>query len=1270
MVVFNVHGQNPDFEFDHFSTNEGLSNGYVTSILQDNRGFVWIGTLNGLNRFDGLSFKNYLFDSRDSTSISSTAITSLIEDSLHNLWIMTSHFFCLYNANTDNFSRKTLKHDDVRFDYPYISGAFIDSRGYMWLGSFGIIYRFKIYDNPKLAGPFIEADTFLLNEPDMGQANLTSVGSFIEDEKGVIWICSYSNNLFYFDEKQKSFIAYPIDHPDRKHFTNTHKSMIQDRDGNFFITIDWNGLLVWYRDENRFKLYKSDGTDNNPNDNLLFGLFEHNDGTIWVGGRDNGGINIFDKRTEKFSYCLHDESNVYSLNTNKIGVIYQDNSGTFWIGGVNGVNKYSPGGKKFRRYFRNNRPDGLSLNNVLCFAENKDGNIWVGTDGGGLNLMNRKTGKFTRYMNEPGNNESLSSNTIISLCKASDGMLYLGTFNGGLSVWDGRRFKAYMPDPDDPCSISSQHIWYVFEDSKRNLWVATLQDGLDILDRKTGRFYNYLHKFRDSTSLVNNSIVSMFEDSRQNLFIAAYDGVSVIDLKQYDFSRLPQPIKFRNLLHDPENPNSLSSTGVFCVIEDKQHNLWFGTMAGGLDKYDPRTGEFTNYSDKEGLPGNAVSSILIDDENILWLATNKGLARFNPDTKEIRVFDQSDGLQNSNFHGLAYKAKDGEMFFCGLDGFNSFYPDKIKYNTTRPPVIITGLRIFNRTVHVNEKINNRIVLPNDISVLKELVLTYREDFFEIEFVALDYTLPVKNQYAYMMEGFDRDWIYCGSRREASYTNLNPGEYIFRVKASNNDGYWNEEGTSLEITILSAWWNTLLFKVLLIVVAVMIVLSVYRMRISMLNRQKHILENTVAKRTEELSGAVALLEEKQEEITIQNEELQRHRNELEKLVDERTIELKTAKERAEESDRLKSAFLANMSHEIRTPMNAIVGFAELLNDDDVSAHERDSFIKTIKNNSDSLLALINDILDISIIEVNQLVLHKEKFCVDDILLELRTYYDLKNNKNLYIHYANHDLSKRKTYLYNDPVRFRQIMTNLINNAYKYTDHGYIKFGYIREKDFIRFYVEDTGIGISVENQDKVFNYFNKIEPNTDKFYQGTGIGLAICKKLVEMMDGEISVTSELNKGSVFSFTLPVSVSEQMPDQRAIPAQPERTLQFSTILVAEDEVDNFYLMERLLKKTGAEIVWAQDGEEAVRYIREKGRYKKCLVLMDIKMPRMNGYEAAEQIKAMDKNIPVIAVTAYAQEDDKIRILQKGFDDYIAKPIDKDKLYWVIASYPTKS
>ena len=1129
----NSFGQSGNIEFDHYTTNEGLSNGYVGAILHDSKGFIWIGTANGLNRFDGITFKTYYSDIKDATSISGSEVTALVEDSLANIWVMTSNGLCVYDRKKDRFSRKAMRVNGVIVNNSFLYSCIIDSKGFLWASSSssGII-RFKIYNNPLISDTIIDVELYSLAEDDSDSTRKNNVFSFVEDENNKIWLASQSKHLFYFDNQLNRFLSKQINHPEVTNFSNKRKSLLKDSAGNFYISIEGNGLLEWDREKDDFRLYKPNGTNTGPNGRVLATLAEDKDGLIWIGDRNAEGISIFDKKTLKFIYCQADEFDPYSLNTNKINCIYQDRTGSMWVGGIIGVNKYSPGKLKFKRFFSNpNIPGKLSFNNTLSFAESKTGDVWIGTDGGGLNKLDRKTGVFTSYSDNSSDRNSLSSNAVISICEDHEGVLWMGTYHGGLARLKNGKFDAFYPDPANPYSISDRNIWYVFEDSKNNLWVGTLTSGLELFDRKTGRFYHYNLKEGDSTSLRINSIRQLYEDSNQNLYIVGNQGVSIIDLKAYDFSESQPDIKFRNLVHH-ENRNSLSSNDVYCVKEDNEGNLWFGTLGSGMDKLDLTTGKFTNYSTKDGFPGNSVTSILVDDLNYLWLATDKGLVKFNPETKEVVVFDQKDGLQNTSLKSWAIKTKDGEMFFGGPDGFNSFFPEKIIHNQNKnkPPVVITGLKVFNKPVEINEQFNGRVLLANDISETNELVLTYRENYFSFEFNALDFTAPEKNSYAYTMEGFDDEWIQSGTKREANYTNLDPGEYTFRVKASNNDGVWNEEGTSIKIIVLPPWWETWWFRIVAVLLVILIIGSAFYSRIQYFRNQKILLEKLVAQKTsdlqnmnailtnqaEELSQTNSLLEERQEEIEEQREELLVQKESLQKM----NIEL-------HDLNATKDKFFSIIAHDIKNPFNAVLGFTDLLEENfkEWDDERKLEVVNLINTSAKNLYELLNNLLQWSRSQSGLIEFKPQNTALKDTFNNaIGLFRDTADAKNIELDF---EFSDTELMVYADRNMLDAIVRNLISNALKFTKPGgRVNISAEAFEEFAMIKVTDNGVGISPEVQEQLFRIDTHNSTYGTQNESGTGLGLILVREFVTKQGGVIGVESIKGKGSTFHFTLPL------------------------------------------------------------------------------------------------------------------------------------------------
>jgi two-component system, sensor histidine kinase ChiS len=1087
--------QSDKIGFDHFTQNNGLSNCYVNSLIQDSRGFIWIATENGLNRFDGINFRKYFFDPSDTTSLPSNSVTYMTEDKTGNIWVMTLRGLCEYDRKLDRFSRKKLIAADATLNHEFIFSGFTGKNGFLWVSATNGIFRINLNDQDLLSRSVIKAEHYNLNEEDVDRVNKNKVYRFAEDKEGRIWVTSFGKNLYYYDPVQNKFIVQTIDLPETSRFSNNLKDIMIDRDGDIYITVESVGLVIWQRDKNVFKFFHPDGSDANPRGDILYALSEDNDGLIWIGDRIESGVSIYNKNTGKFKNLRHDSSDPFSLNSDKINNIYCDNTGAIWVASILGIDKYSPGKYVFNSYVSDsNVPDKLSFNNILCFAEGEAGDIWIGTDGGGLNRFNKGTGKFSHYVHDPSIAGSLSSNAIISLCEDHEGTLWLGTFNGGLVKMKNGIFSNFMPDPLKPNSISCKDIWYVLEDSKKNLWVATLTKGLDLYDRKTNKFYNYTSRTGDSTTLINNSLVELYEDSRQNLYVTCNQGVSVMNLNDYDFSKMPPDIKFHNLRHS-ETRNSISNNNVCCVMEDNSGNIWFGMKGTGIDKLDRATGKFSNYSVKDGLPGNTVTAILADSEDNLWLATNNGLAKFDTKTLRVTSFDRSDGLVNNTLKGWAIKAKDGEMFFCGPEGFNSFYPASIEEykNPHIPPVVITQLKIFNKPVKINDKIRKRTILTSDISETRELVLTYKENFFSFEFFALDFVTPEKNSYAYKMEGFDRDWINSESRREASYTNLSPGKYLFRVIASNNAGEWNREGASLRVIILPPWWKTLLFRI--------VAISVVLFTISYL-------------------------------IVSKISQLQREQKKLAKLVAEKTSELQEANTSLKNLVATKDKFFSIIAHDIKNPFIAIMGLSEILEEDYSSMpdEKRVEIIKMISTSSKNLYDLLENLLKWSRSQRGTIEFKPERTDLKEFVPGIINL--LRNSAVTKGISLSFNISDPGLAIYADRQMVDTIIRNLLSNAIKFTNRGgEVKLSAEKADGFAMIKIIDNGVGIGKDHIDKIFNIDSpSTTPGTEN-EKGTGLGLILTKEFVSKNGGRIGVNSTIGEGSTFYFTIPLAKSPE-------------------------------------------------------------------------------------------------------------------------------------------
>ncbi len=1246
LVVFLLsYSQYDNLHFSAITAEDGLSQSWVRCIHQDRHGYMWFGTKDGLNRYDGYNFKIFRYEENNPSSINNVTVNVIHELPDGNMLIGTAHGVDLYLHNLESFEhQKHLPDDDILC-------ILVDRNSNFWLGTNTGLYCFNTSDS------ILTHYTYQQNN-DRSLSN-HYVQCLFEDSQNNLWVGT-RDGLNLFHEETGTFTRYynhgrPTDLSSDYIFT-----IIEDNAGRLWVGSMTGGLDLFVNSKERpekgkFKNYLSGSIWH-----FLIDQRNH----LWMGRGGGQGLSILDLNSVdkdlKVYHYDHEMGNSNSLSDNSLDCVYEDKWGDIWIGTYGkGINYNSRRSKKFHTVTHiPGNINTISNNHVNVFYDDKEF-FWIGTEGG-LNRLDKKTGKykyFERNDNVPG---SIGANAIYSIYKDSRGNLWIGTWTGGLNLYNysTETFRKYIVRENDSASIGSNHVFSIFEDNRRNLWLGTIGGGLNRYDYTANSFIRYANNPSDSTTIATNFINSICQTKYGDLWISTHDK---LDLFNYE----------KNIFHhysrDQYIGPGMSSADILVLFVDSKDKLWLGTESG-LVLYDKFNNTFVRYTTEHGLPNNTIKGILEDDMGNLWISTNNGITKFEkgvsvPKRPVFKNYDRNDGLQGNEFvKRSAYKDNSGYLYFGGTNGYTYFHPDSIKDNTVIPPLVLTDLRLFNKSVRENKEY---AYLLENMNKNKQVVIPYKQSVFSIEYAALNYLNSKKNKYRYKLEGFNEEWINAGHQRTTTYTHLDPGRYIFRLQGSNNDGIWNSEGISLEIIVLPPWWKTLFFRILLALSLFVLLYVLYRLRLYRLHVQKIHLEKMVDERTVELLEANSLLEEKQEEITKQNYELANHRNNLESLVNERTRELEDAKKKAEESERLKSAFLANMSHEIRTPMNAIVGFATLLHDEDVDDKKRDYYINIIEKNSEALLVLINDILEISLIEARQIKIYKKEFEVNSILSELEKFYCLRNDKDIDINYIRNSENKNIV-LNNDPIRFRQVMSNLLTNALKYTEKGHIHFGYHLVDKVAQFYVEDTGRGIDEKEFDNIFNYFHKIDDDT-KLYRGAGIGLSITQNLVELMGGKIWLESEIQEGTIFYFTMPISRIKKVEEtSKKEIIGVNWNLKDYTIFVAEDETTNFKLIQNIMERTHAEVIWAKNGKEIVTLIHHAENLRNCIILMDIKMPVMDGIQALKEIRKRNIKIPVIAVTAYANESEKTEIMKNDFDDYIAKPLKPVKLLELISKY----
>jgi len=1202
-----IFAQSEQYKFSRLDIYNGLSHNQVNGILKDPDGFLWFGTMSGLNRYDGYSFKVFRNKHGDSSSLSNNQVGALYELPDGRIWVTTTSLPCVYNSHTEKF-------DSV---YP----KYLNSLG---LPSYTVINVVKgnegrywfLYDSLGLylySGTDKRAKLFRQNYKLSPSEKISAIR---ETKDGKLWIVYQNGCLEQYDIKSNKVI-FSSAALQNLYKENNSYNLLVDNDGDVWLWCFRYGVFLFHPQNNSIRQFNENSFPSKLNSNLVSQMTQDNNGLIWI-GTDHGGVNLIDKKDNfKVSYFINDPKDPKSLSQNSINALYKDDDGIMWLGTYKqGINFLNGNIVKFPHYHHvESNANTLPYDDVNRFVEDKSGNIWIGTNGGGLIYFDRKNNTFRQYLHDPNNKNSLSTNVIVSLCVDHDGKLWIGTFLGGLNSFDGKKFIHYKHNDKDPSSISNDNVWEIFEDSEQNLWIGTLGGGLDLFDRKTNRFEHYQNKPGKPSPLPSNYISSILQDRKGNLWIGTA-GMGVVVFEKNKTTPTPYP----------NDKDSLSSNSIISMLEDSKGRIWVGTLEG-LNLFNDQTKSFQIFTTSDGLPDNIILNILEDNHQTLWLSTPNGLCNVIPSEKESGVsfsiinYDEINNLQSREFNdNAALKTRSEELIFGGPSGFNIINPNKIKKSAYHPKIAFTNLQILNNDVEPGEEINNRVLLQQSISKTQSVDLKYKENVFSIEFASLDFSHSSRDKYAYMLEGFNPDWLYAdGSQRRVTYTNLDPGHYTFKVKILNADGVWSDVKT-LRISIAPPFWRTPLAYIFY---ALAIIGILFLARKIMLDR------------------------------VHMRFEMQQQRREA---------------ERAHAIDQLKTKFFTNVSHEFRTPLSLIISPLDKIIKNTPDEDQKKQ-LNLVHRNAKRLLNLVNQLLDFRKIEVQGVKLHRS---IGDIIKFAKdisySFTDIAEKKGMQFSVSSNVDSLE---IYFDKDKVEKIIFNLLSNAFKYThDNGTVSVQLIytppsfdKKEGTLAIEVQDNGIGIPADKQEKVFERFFQTDVPESMVNQGTGIGLAITKEFVKLHNGVITVRSEPEKGTCFTVTLPAKkIHEPSVHLITNPVSIEGAEQIvfeesqgngkkKTIVIVEDNEDlRFYLKENL--RVNYHVEEATNGREGWEKIK---LINPDLVVSDIMMPLMDGIELAKKIKTytLTSHIPVILLTAMGSEEKQIEGFQAGVNDYITKP-----------------
>ncbi len=1221
-----------DFEALHAQALDVI--GTQRSALQDQKGFIWLAGYSGLVRYDGYRFKVYQHVKNQPGSISSSDIREIILGLDGYLWVSTGLGLNRYDHQSDTFTAYYYKPTDTestrRDDNSYWH-ALQHSRGDIWLATEtdGLL-RF----DPKTE------QFYPLGAPRDSSSKAPEgwVRAMFEDEQGALWVGTEYNGLYKItlhndnvnDVVDYSIINYRHNPEDANSLSLDYvRSIYQDKQGRLWIGTFGGGVNRFNHSDGTFTRYRHDHLDKTSLSNdIVWCLNEDEYGNLLVG--TDKGLNVFqraspiDNKQESFHRYYYDQTNPNGISSDVIRSILRDRNGGVWVGhfpaGISILNRYA---SVFDVYqYHSNDPNSLSHSAILSVEQSRSGNLWVGSEGG-LDYLDRDNNTVVRYSHDPGDLDSLSTNPVLSILEDKQGRVWAGTWRGGLNRLDRStgKFIHYFSDNDTPENLRHMEVWVLYQDSRDDIWMGTYASGLYKYDPKKDDFHYYNVTAKNDGGR-KGRILSLYDDNQGTFWVGGEAGLYSMERDTGHFQFYP---------HRFDDNTRIAAGAIFGILEDHTGKVWFTTSGGGVSYFNRGSGAFHTLQTKQGLADNAVSGIVSDRNNYLWFSTNHGLSRLDLANYTFKNYYKRHGVAGNAHPKAAHLVTTkGELVFGSTKGLTIFDPANIIANTQAPPIVITDFQLSNKPVKVGAAGSP---LSKVITYTQTLTLDHTQTVFSFEYAALNYRLPEENQYAYKLEGFDEEWNFVGTRRATTYTNLDPGQYVFHVKGSNNEGVWNEKGSRITIHILPPWWLTWWAYSFYLVFAGTFVWLVLYTRWS------------------------------------------KKQAENERKLNYRLLEV----------DKLKDSFLANTSHELRTPLNGVIGLTESLLEGVAGALPQKAMedLTLVVNSSKRLAYLIDDILDFSKLKEHSIKLNRSAIdlylLTDNIIYLTRPLVDDKPIKLI------NDIDKYLPLVLVDENRLQQILYNLIGNAIKFTEEGCVSITTEKEEGHLWVVVSDTGMGIAEDKLDKVFEAFEQTDTSQTRPFGGTGLGLAVTKQLVELHGGEIKISSTQGKGTTVRFSLSVSGNVLTKDTshtqensitanealktRDLPATPvsSKTLGKAPeatgqhILVVDDEPVNRRVLSNLLSLKSYQVSECGNGYTALERLKEPS-HGIDLVLLDVMMPGLSGYDVCKRLREAYtvSQLPILFLTAKSELNALATAYSVGGNDFLNKPVAKEELF----------